>query len=134
MLNSSGCSNVFTRQCNYSATNEDNNKVFTTNSDSSDTASAYYDMVDSIKNTLGKRVMLIGSGPAHVGNLLNEYGIPMIVWGPKGENAHSYDEYVEIGSIPKTVEIYFKTICNYFGLKEDDLNPKLGAFDYESMT
>ncbi|MEI6462264.1 MAG: hypothetical protein WCO33_01170 [bacterium] len=51
MLNSAGCSNVFTRQCNYQADGSDNNKVATVNADSSDTKTAYYDMVDSIKNT-----------------------------------------------------------------------------------
>lgn len=81
-------------------------------------------LVSSIRNGLGKDVVLTASGPAHVGNLLNEYGIPMVVWGPKGEGAHSYNEYVEIDSIPVTSEVYFKTICSYFSLTEGDLNPK----------
>jgi excisionase family DNA binding protein len=61
-----------------------------------------------------RKVKLTASGPAHVGNLLVKYGVPVVVWGPRGTNVHSYDEYVELDSISKTSEIYTKTIIKYF--------------------
>jgi len=77
-------------------------------------------LVESIKKAtkehLGRELALTASGPAHVGNLLAEYGIPTVVFGPKGENVHSYDEYVEIDSLPLASKVYVKTILNYYGL------------------
>jgi len=70
----------------------------------------------SCQVVLNRKMYLTASGPAHVGNLLNESNIPTVVFGPMGENVHSYDEYIEISSIPKVVEIYIRTIIKYFDI------------------
>ncbi|MBM3209712.1 M20 family metallopeptidase [Candidatus Shapirobacteria bacterium] len=72
----------------------------------------------AIKEILHREVPLVGSGPAHIGKLLYDHGAPVVIWGPKGENAHSYNEYVEIDSLPQTAEIYTRTVLGYFGLKK----------------
>jgi acetylornithine deacetylase/succinyl-diaminopimelate desuccinylase-like protein len=56
------------------------------------------------------------NGPAHIGNLLYTHNVPVVVWGPRGGNAHSYDEFVEIDTIHKTSIVYARTILTYFGL------------------
>jgi excisionase family DNA binding protein len=73
-------------------------------------------MASAIKSLTTKTLPLTASGPANIGNLFSEYHIPVIVYGPKGENVHSYDEYVEIDSLPITADIYTNTILNYFNL------------------
>ena len=73
-------------------------------------------LLTSIKSVLSKTPELIANGPAHIGNLLFGSKIPVVVWGPEGANVHSYDEYVEIDSIPRTAEIYAGAILKYFGL------------------
>ncbi len=67
-----------------------------------------------INEIYGTQPEATASGSAHIGNLLAEYDIPVAVWGPKGENMHSYDEYIEIDSLPMTAQIYVKTILHYF--------------------
>ncbi len=63
-----------------------------------------------------RRPQLEACGPSHIGNLLAEHHIPIIVWGPIGSNYHSYDEYIEIDSLPQAAEIYALTALNYFNL------------------
>lgn len=70
----------------------------------------------AVKQSLGNTLKHTASGPAHVGNLLYDCGVATAVWGPKGENPHSYDEYVEISSLVKTVEVYVSTIAKYFDI------------------
>ena len=79
------------------------------------------DLKDVSEEFLGKSMELVASGPAHIGNLLSEFDIPVIVFGPKGENVHSYDEYVEISSIPLTSQIYIRTVLKYFGIENGEL-------------
>lgn len=67
-----------------------------------------------VKNHLHKEPKLVAAGPAHIGNLLYEHGIPVLVWGPQGGNVHSYDEYVELDSLPETSVMYANTILKYF--------------------
>jgi excisionase family DNA binding protein len=73
-------------------------------------------LLDSIKESTKVTPAISVSGPAHIGNLLAEHGIPVVLWGPKGGNVHSYDEYVEIESIYKTANTYALTILKYFDL------------------
>jgi succinyl-diaminopimelate desuccinylase len=56
------------------------------------------------------------SGPSHIGALLHDHNIPVTVWGPRGGNVHTYDEYVEIESISTTAEVYANTILNFFDI------------------
>ncbi|MDQ6985389.1 MAG: M20/M25/M40 family metallo-hydrolase [Candidatus Dojkabacteria bacterium] len=77
-----------------------------------------YKIVKSItnaRNNLYKSdTLLVANGPAHIGNLLFESNVPVIVRGPIGGNVHGYDEFVEIDSLLKTSELYVNTIINHF--------------------
>ena len=59
---------------------------------------------------------LAATGPSHIGAMLYEYKVPVVLWGPRGGNAHSYDEYIEIESLPETSQIYAKSILKYFDI------------------
>ncbi len=71
----------------------------------------------SINKVYKKRISKRADGPAHIGNLLEKFEIPVVVWGPKGENVHSYNEYVEIDSLSKTIATYVFTILNFYSIK-----------------
>jgi acetylornithine deacetylase/succinyl-diaminopimelate desuccinylase-like protein len=73
---------------------------------------------NAIKVNHGKSVETIANGPAHIGNLLAEYGIPVTVWGPRGGKVHSYDEFIELDSLTKTSKVYFDMTRDYFMLSE----------------
>lgn len=71
----------------------------------------------AISFVYSRKARLVASGPAHIGALLYGIGVPSVVWGPRGGNVHSYNEYIEIDSLPATVQIYSLAILNYFGVK-----------------
>ncbi len=71
----------------------------------------------AIEQTQQKKPKFIVNGEAHVGALLYQHHVPVIVWGPKGGNAHAYNEYVEVESVPEAAEIYVRTILNFFGIQ-----------------
>lgn len=70
----------------------------------------------SITKVLKRRIPLTASGPANIGKLLFNNHIPTVIWGPKGDGVHSYNEYIEISSLLTTSEIYARTIMSYFNL------------------
>ncbi|MBU0569148.1 M20/M25/M40 family metallo-hydrolase [Patescibacteria group bacterium] len=74
---------------------------------------------ESIKTTYKRKALVVANGPSHIGTILARYGIPTIVWGPRGGNVHSYNEYVEIDSIPMTSKIYADTVLKYFERKKN---------------
>lgn len=75
------------------------------------------DLLDAITDVAGIVPEISATGPAHIGNLLAEHDIPVVLWGPKGSNVHSYDEYVEIESLAQTAKIYALTILKFFGIQ-----------------
>jgi succinyl-diaminopimelate desuccinylase len=58
-------------------------------------------------------ITLRGTGPANESYLLIKRGIPTVVFGPIGGRAHSDDEFVEIKSLTKTLEVYLTTLTNF---------------------
>ncbi len=52
----------------------------------------------------------------HAGTLLNEQNIPVLVYGPWGENVNSYNECVELDSLPEVSNIYASFVIKYFGV------------------
>jgi acetylornithine deacetylase/succinyl-diaminopimelate desuccinylase-like protein len=60
----------------------------------------------AVQKVFGHRPIVTVSGPANESYLLNGFGIPTCIIGPDGGNAHAADEYVEIESLLRTVEVY----------------------------
>ncbi len=58
-------------------------------------------------------ITMRGTGPANESFLLIKRGIPTVVFGPIGGRAHSDDEFVEIKSLTKTLEVYLKTLISF---------------------
>lgn len=73
-------------------------------------------MLQVAKEELKHEPKLVATGPAHIGNLLYEHNIPVIIWGPRGGNVHSYDEYIELESLPQTSYMYISALLKFFEL------------------
>ncbi len=58
-------------------------------------------------------ITMRGTGPANESFLLIKRGIPTVVFGPIGGRAHSDDEFVDIKSLTKTLEVYLKTLIDF---------------------
>lgn len=72
---------------------------------------------EAVSRVYSRKARLVASGPSHIGTLLNGKGIASVVWGPRGGNVHSYDEYVGVDSLSATARVYSLAVLNYFGVK-----------------
>jgi len=66
----------------------------------------------------GSEPNFVVSGPANESYLLNEIGIPTCTLGPEGAGAHSLDEYLELGSLSDTIEIYSRVALELCGRRK----------------
>lgn len=85
----------------------------------------------SYKNYYGKEITRVVHGASHIGALFNETQIPVLVWGPQGENSHAYDEFVVLDSIPQTAITYALTALKFFGIDENTMVDKGSQIAYE---
>ena len=61
------------------------------------------------KDLLNIKPAVEGAGPINEAYLFNNAGIPTVCgFGVEGEGAHSSDEYLEIDSLPKILEVYVR--------------------------
>ena len=44
------------------------------------------------------------------------FGIPAVLWGACGENAHGADEFVEIDSVVKAAKALLVFVCRWCGV------------------
>jgi succinyl-diaminopimelate desuccinylase len=69
---------------------------------------------DYTESITGRRWETAGAGPANEGYMLIGAGIPTLCgFGPTGGNPHAPDEWVEIKSLPATVDIFAGVVHDY---------------------
>ena len=62
----------------------------------------------------GQEWPVAGAGPANEGYMLIEAGIPTLCgFGPRGDNAHAPDEWVELASLSQTIAMYAGIVRDY---------------------
>ena len=67
--------------------------------------------VEQAGETLGQTVRWKDSGGASDGNKLQALGIPNIdTFGPRGDGLHSYNEWIELDSLPEKALLTFETL------------------------
>ncbi len=72
-------------------------------------------------DVLGFKPKVEGCGPWNDGWMFITHGVPCICgFGPDGEGAHSKNEWVNIKSIFKVAEIYFRAIKDYLSSLEEE--------------
>jgi acetylornithine deacetylase len=66
---------------------------------------------------LGRRPPVAGiEGPCDM-FILHEFGIPAVLWGPCGGNAHAADEYVELDSVVEAAQALLLFVVRWCGLR-----------------
>jgi acetylornithine deacetylase len=46
------------------------------------------------------------------------FGIPAVLWGPRGGNTHAADEYVEIDSVVEAAKALLVFVCRWCGCSQ----------------
>ena len=69
---------------------------------------------EEAEKVLERKVPLVASGQGSVGNVISQRGVPIInAFGCESDNVHAPDEWVNLGSIPRTFEIYRQAILKF---------------------
>jgi len=67
-------------------------------------------LADVAADVLGERPPVLGAPyPSDLFGLQTVHGMPAVVFGPQGDQAHANDEYVEVDSLYR----YFETLCAF---------------------
>ena len=70
---------------------------------------------DAALAQLGARPKVAGiEGPCDLW-IFHEFGIPAVLWGPKGGNLHAADEYLELDSASDAAAVLLRLICDWCG-------------------
>lgn len=65
---------------------------------------------EACEEIYGQPISTRGTGPANESFMLIKMGIPTVVFGPIGSNAHAPNEFVSLESLTKTIQVYLQTI------------------------
>ena len=48
--------------------------------------------------------------------VFHQFGIPAVLWGPRGGNTHAADEYVELDSVVAATKVLLLFVCRWCGV------------------
>lgn len=85
--------------------------------------------LDAIRARTGKPAVPTGfCGGCDMSKLVNISGIPTAIFGPGSmENAHSPDEFIDIGELGQAADIYESIIRGFLGTEEAGADPAVGC-------
>jgi acetylornithine deacetylase len=67
----------------------------------------------------GKQPPIVGiEGPCDMYVFHQAFGIPAVLWGPRGGNTHAADEYVEIDSVVEAAKALLVFVCRWCGCSQ----------------
>ncbi len=73
------------------------------------------ELVECAAQVLHERPAVVGiEGPCDL-YVFHEFGIPAVLWGPRGGNTHAADEYVELDSVVAAAKALLLFVCNWCG-------------------
>jgi acetylornithine deacetylase len=73
-------------------------------------------MVASAESLLGvKPTLSAAEYPCDAFILQKKFGIPTLIFGPRGAGAHNPDEYVEVPAVLRTAEVLLTAALNWCG-------------------
>jgi len=73
-------------------------------------------MCGAAETVLGRRPEVAGiEGPCDL-FLFHEFGMPALLWGPRGGNTHAADEYVELDTLDLAAEALLEMVCRWCGV------------------
>ena len=77
------------------------------------------EMASCAAAVMGKAPVIAGiEGPCDMYVFQQVFGIPAILWGPRGGNTHAADEYVEIDSLVTAAKALLLFICRWCGVAD----------------
>ena len=50
--------------------------------------------------------------------VFHQFGIPAVLWGPRGGNTHAADEYVELDSVVAAAKVLLLFVCDWCGVAD----------------
>ena len=72
---------------------------------------------DCAAAVLNERPEVVGiEGPCDM-FVFHQFGIPAVLWGPRGGNTHGADEYVELDSVIAATKILLLFVCRWCGVE-----------------
>ena len=72
---------------------------------------------DCAAAVLNERPEVVGiEGPCDM-FVFHQFGIPAVLWGPRGGNTHAADEYVELDSVIAATKILLLFVCRWCGVE-----------------
>ncbi|MFN7938685.1 MAG: M20/M25/M40 family metallo-hydrolase [Bryobacteraceae bacterium] len=75
-------------------------------------------MCASASAVLGRAPEVAGiEGPCDL-FLFHEFGMPALLWGPRGGNTHAADEYVELDTLDLAAEALLDMVCRWCGVAD----------------
>ena len=73
-------------------------------------------LAESARTVTGRTPRVCGiEGPCDM-YVFHEFGVPAVLWGPKGGNAHMADEYVELDSLVESTKALLHFVCEWCGV------------------
>ena len=86
--------------------------------DSRDGPARYRTVAAASKQATGKQPPVVGiEGPCDM-FAFHGFGIPTVLWGPRGGNTHAADEYVEIDSVIDATKALLLFVCRWCGTED----------------
>jgi acetylornithine deacetylase len=75
------------------------------------------ELADCATKVLGKEPLVQGiEGPCDMYVFHQAFGIPAVLWGPRGGNTHGADEYLEIDSMVQATQALLLFVCEWCGM------------------
>jgi acetylornithine deacetylase len=75
-------------------------------------------LADSAEAVLNTRPAVAGiEGPCDM-YIFHHFGIPAVLWGPRGGNTHAADEYVELDSVVAATQALLLFVCEWCGVAD----------------
>lgn len=76
-------------------------------------------MSECAQSVLGWEPAIVGiEGPCDLYVFQQGFGIPALLWGPRGGNTHAADEYLEIDSLINATKTLLVFVCRWCGVSE----------------
>ena len=66
--------------------------------------------------SLGREPAVVGMDAPCDMYVFHRFGVPAVLWGPKGGNTHTVDEYVEIDSLVDAARVLLRFVCRWCGI------------------
>jgi acetylornithine deacetylase len=77
------------------------------------------ELEECVKSAVGQKAVVQGfDAPCDMYVFHQAFNTPAVLWGPRGDNTHAADEYVEIDSVVAAAKAQFQFVCQWCGVAD----------------